>query len=301
MARAANDTDATMMSLQSLGLALAGTGRYTEAIEMFEETLRFGREYGIGPFLARGVAVSVGFHLDVFDLDGHERIAQEARELARSLSFPPALASTGSTCCSTMPVVVSRGGLRGSRRGQCGGGAYGFVARLAVEGPTGGGSRGPRACPDEWESAVMLAQAAVEHSRASGRRKYEALGQVTNGRALVALGRGSEAVAAFREAVRVSRGVGDPASSSAPPARCSMLMAMTPWLVKSVTPRSGWRRRSPTICARDSSVRSPFAGWGVRHPFPARGEGVEIRGLLGDWGGRLHVEPDEPACLSARE
>ena len=95
VARAANDTDATMFSLQSLGLALAGSGRYSEAIEVFEETLRFGREYGIGPFLARGVAVSVGFHLDVFDFAGHERVAEEARELSRSLSFPPALASTG--------------------------------------------------------------------------------------------------------------------------------------------------------------------------------------------------------------
>ena len=76
-------------------LALAGSGRYAEAIEVFEETLRFGREYRIGPFLARGVAVSVGFHLDVFDLAGHERVAQEARELAGSLRFPPALASTG--------------------------------------------------------------------------------------------------------------------------------------------------------------------------------------------------------------
>jgi hypothetical protein len=44
----------------------------------------------------------------------------------------------------------------------------------------------------------------------------------------------------------------------------------------------------------------PVRRLGVRHPFPARGEGVEIRGLLGDWGGRSRVEPDEPACLSAR-
>jgi tetratricopeptide (TPR) repeat protein len=212
VARAANDTDATMMSLQSLGLALAGSGRYTEAIEMFEETLRFGREYGIGPFLARGVAVSVGFHLDVFDLDGHERIAQEARELARSLSFPPALASTG------IDLLLNY-----ARRGEPGR-AEGLIDEVSAAAARTGSWHGwqwrvrlgeARAelalARGEWESAVALAQAAVDHSRASGRRKYEALGQVTNGRALMALGRGSEAVDAFREAVRISRPVGDPA------------------------------------------------------------------------------------------
>ena len=64
---------------------------------------------------------------------------------------------------------------------------------------------------EEWESALTLAQAAVEHSRASGRRKYEALGLVTKGRALMALGRDREAVADLQEAMRVARTVGDPA------------------------------------------------------------------------------------------
>jgi class 3 adenylate cyclase/tetratricopeptide (TPR) repeat protein len=212
VARGANDTDATMMALQSLGLALAGTGRYSEAIEVFDETLRFGREYGIGPFLARGVAVSVGFHLDVFDFVGHERVAEEARELARSLSFPPALASTG------IDLLLNY-----ARRGEPGR-ADGLIDQVSEAAARTGSWHGwqwkvrlgeARAelalARGEWESALTLALAAVAHSRASGRRKYEALGQVTKGRALMALGRGSEAVAAFQEAVRVSRPVGDPA------------------------------------------------------------------------------------------
>jgi tetratricopeptide (TPR) repeat protein len=212
VARAANDTDATMFSLQSLGLALAGTGQYIEAIEVFEETLRFGREYGIGPFLARGVAVSVGYHLDVFDFVGHEQVAEEARELARSLRFPPALASTG------IDLLLNY-----ARRGEPGR-AEGLIDEVGAAAASTGSWHGwqwkvrlgeARAelalARGEWESALMLAQVAVEHSRASGRRKYEALGLVSKGSALTALGRGNEAVAEFQEAVRVSRTVGDPA------------------------------------------------------------------------------------------
>jgi class 3 adenylate cyclase/tetratricopeptide (TPR) repeat protein len=212
VARAANDTDATMMSIQSLGLALAGSGRYIEAIELFEEALRFGREYGIGPFLARGVAVSVGFHLDVFDLAGHERVAEEARELARSLSFPPALASVG----IDLLLNYARSGEPGRAEGLIDevsaaaartGSWHGWQWRVRL-----GEARAELALArGEWESALALAQVALEHSRASGRRKFEALGQVTRGHALMALGRGNEAVVALQEAVRIARTVGDPA------------------------------------------------------------------------------------------
>jgi tetratricopeptide (TPR) repeat protein len=212
VARAANDTDATIMSLQSLGLALAGSGRYREAIDVFDEAVRFGREYGIGPFLARGVAVSVGYHLDVFDLAGHERIAEEARELARSLSFPPALASVG------IDLLLNY-----ARRGEPGR-ADGLIDEVSAAAARTGSWHGwqwrvrlgeARAelalARGDWEAAFTLALAAIEHSRASGRRKFEALGQVTKGQALMALGRGHESVSAFQEAVRIARTVGDPA------------------------------------------------------------------------------------------
>jgi tetratricopeptide (TPR) repeat protein len=212
VARAANDTDATMFSLQSLGLALAGSGRYSEAIEAFEETVRFGREYGIGPFLARGVAVSVGFHLDVFDFAGHERVAEEARELSRSLSFPPALASTGIDLLLNYARIGEPGRAEGlidqvSEAAARTGSWHGWQWRVRL-----GEARAELALArGEWESALTLALAAVEHSRASGRRKYEALGLLTKGRALIALGRDREAIADLQEAVRVARTVGDPA------------------------------------------------------------------------------------------
>src|SRR5262249_9285099 len=93
IAREAGDTDSTILALQVLGLALAGTGAYGEALQVFNEAARFGREYGIGPFLARSIAMSAGFHLEVFDFGGHAALAREACEVARSVNFEPAYIS----------------------------------------------------------------------------------------------------------------------------------------------------------------------------------------------------------------
>src|SRR6266542_852873 len=70
-------------------MALAASGRYTEAVPVFAEARRFGHEHGIGTLMARAIAISAGYHLDVFDFAVNEELAQEARELARSVEFPP--------------------------------------------------------------------------------------------------------------------------------------------------------------------------------------------------------------------
>jgi tetratricopeptide (TPR) repeat protein len=69
-ARTASHTSATMFALPNLGMTLAANGRYAEAEEAFAEARRFGREHDIGTLLARAVAMSAGYHLDVFDYDG---------------------------------------------------------------------------------------------------------------------------------------------------------------------------------------------------------------------------------------
>ncbi|HVO70443.1 MAG TPA: helix-turn-helix domain-containing protein, partial [Aggregatilineaceae bacterium] len=73
--------------LQDLGLALAATGQYAEAVRVLEEAGRLSREHEVWPLLARSFANLAGFHLDVFDYAGHEALAEEARELARSADF----------------------------------------------------------------------------------------------------------------------------------------------------------------------------------------------------------------------
>ena len=80
---------AMMWCLPHLGIALAASGRYEEADRAFQEARQFGREYGIDRTLARAIAMSSGFHLDLEDFANHEALAEEARELARSLRFPP--------------------------------------------------------------------------------------------------------------------------------------------------------------------------------------------------------------------
>ena len=87
LAREANHTSATMFSLPNLGLALAASGRYDEAARVFEEARRFGRQYGVDTLLARAIAMSAGFRLDVYDFAGNEAVAEEARELVGHLAW----------------------------------------------------------------------------------------------------------------------------------------------------------------------------------------------------------------------
>jgi hypothetical protein len=76
-------------------MALASTGQYAEAMRVFEEARRLGREYRLDTLLARAICMSVGFHQDIFDFARAESLAQEARELARSANFSPPAVSAG--------------------------------------------------------------------------------------------------------------------------------------------------------------------------------------------------------------
>ena len=61
----------------------------------FEEMRDFGRRHGVLPMLARGIAMSAGIHIGLGDYARGEELAQEARELARRISFPPPFVSAG--------------------------------------------------------------------------------------------------------------------------------------------------------------------------------------------------------------
>ena len=211
IARAAGDTDSAILALQVLGLALAGTGAYDEALQVFGEAARYGREYGIGPFLARATAMSAGFHLDVYDYEGHAAIAEEACELARSVNFIPALTS------ASIDLLLNL-----ARRGEVSR-AEQFERDVAETVARAGAWHG-------WLWALRLAQARAELALARGafdeaitladaslrqahgrRPKYEVLALATRASALVGLGRASGAVMDLRAAVRVARAVADPA------------------------------------------------------------------------------------------
>ena len=90
-----HDTTNIAGALGSLGMALTGRGRYDEALQVFTEARQFAREYGTGTWLARAIAMCGGLHLELFDYAGAEALAEEAREISRSLNWPQADASGG--------------------------------------------------------------------------------------------------------------------------------------------------------------------------------------------------------------
>jgi class 3 adenylate cyclase/tetratricopeptide (TPR) repeat protein len=206
------DTLTTMYALPHLGLALAAKGRYDEAARVFDEARRFGREYEVGHFLARSIAMSAGFHLDVFDYAGNEALAEEARELARSAGFPPAVVSPG------IDLLLNL-----ARRREVGR-AERLVDEVAEMAAAVAGWHGwlwdlrlveARAeialARGDWEAARRWAEDAIARAGRANRVKYRAAGLGTRALALDALGRTKEAIADLRGAVALARPTGDPA------------------------------------------------------------------------------------------
>jgi DNA-binding SARP family transcriptional activator/tetratricopeptide (TPR) repeat protein len=211
VARRTSDTANMMFALPHFGHALAGHGRYGEAEQVFAEARRFGREYGVGPLLARAIAVSAGYRLDVFDFRGNEAINEEARDLARSVDFLPTIVSAGldlllnltrrhevdraERLLADVTTVVEKAS-----------GWHGWIWRLRlIE------ARAELALAHgHLEETVDRATAAIELNHAK-KVKYEAAALDTRAKALHALGRTSEAIADLRRAVQLARPTGDPA------------------------------------------------------------------------------------------
>jgi tetratricopeptide (TPR) repeat protein len=194
-----------------LGLILAARGRYSEAARVFDEASQLGRKHEIWTFRARTLAMSAGFHLDLFDFKGNERLAEEAREQARSAEFQPSEVSAGldlvfnfvrrgevaraeALAGETATVMVQVGGWH----------QWLWQVRLQQ-------ARAEIACAaEDWRSALDLSEAAVQ-SRARGRAKYLVLALESRARALAGLGRKIEAIKDLQLAVQSARKMGDPA------------------------------------------------------------------------------------------
>jgi tetratricopeptide (TPR) repeat protein len=211
-ARSANHTTATMFSLPHLGLALAGKGRYGEAMQVFAEARRFGREYGVDTLLARAIAISAGLHLDVWDLEANEALAGEARDLARSLNFAPPAVSAGIDLLLNFARRQDVGRaealmeeVAGSVSKASGWHGWLWSLRLAEARAEIALARG------NWQEALAWSADAIERSRARERVKYEVIGLTTRAQALRALGQTRTAIAELKVAVAKARPVGDPA------------------------------------------------------------------------------------------
>jgi tetratricopeptide (TPR) repeat protein len=212
MAQAANNLSWTLLSLPHLGAALASSGRYAEAIQVFAETRQLGCDYGVENLVARSIAWSTGFHLDLFDDAGAEALAREARDLARSANFAPAAISasidllriyarrqevdqTGPLLDEVTAVAAQTAGFHG----------WLWQIRLAQARAEIALARG------DWDEALRCAADAIAQSHARGRVKYEVLGLTTRAQAMVAIGRAQDAIADLQTALALARPVGDPA------------------------------------------------------------------------------------------
>ena len=212
LARAVNDTSNLIRALSDLGLALGASGCYQEALQTFEHARRFGREYGIDTWTARAISMCGGVHLDVFDFDGAETLAEEARELGRSVNFLLPVVSGG---IDLLLSFVRRGEVgrtetlidEVTRAAENASGAHGWLWRLRLA-----QARAEIALARaDWDAALQSTSDAVDQSVALGRRKYEALARAARGQALSKSGRTVQGLAEVRAAVKVARTTGDPA------------------------------------------------------------------------------------------
>jgi DNA-binding SARP family transcriptional activator len=212
VAQEANDISWTMWLLPNLGLALAGTGHYAEAARAFDQARDVGRTYGAETQLARALACSAGFRLDLCDFAGAEARSQEARELAKTLGFTPPAVSAGIDLImnytrrgdveKATPLLdeVSTGVAHAA-------GFHGWLWSLRLA-----EARAEMALAyGQAEDAIRLATGAIARCRAHGRVKYEVLSLITRAEALGMSGHRREASADLHRAVAMARPVGDPA------------------------------------------------------------------------------------------
>lgn len=209
--RATGDTQGVLWNMPHIGMAAAAAGRYDEALTVFREARQFGEEYELLAGLPRCIAMSAGFHLDLFDFAGAEEIQEEARDLGRS-HFNPSAVSAGIDLLFNF-----------TRRGDIGH-AEGLVDSVGEELMTGGGWHGwlwrlrftqlqaeLAAARGEADAAMQLARHALEQSRSKKRKKYEAYARITLGGQLAATGRKTEALKELSTATALAYQLGNPA------------------------------------------------------------------------------------------
>jgi tetratricopeptide (TPR) repeat protein len=212
LARNAYDTFSMAQALGILGLALAGQGRYAEAFETFEQARSVAQERGTRPWLARALACWGGVHLDLYDFEGAEALAQEAREVSRAVRWIQSETSAGIDLLLNFARCGEVGRAEGlvdevAQAVAVAQGAHGWLWRMRFATAKGEIALARSA----WEEAASHAEVVIDQSRQTGRLKYQARGLEIRARALAALGRTHEAIALLQNAVDLVRATEDPA------------------------------------------------------------------------------------------
>jgi tetratricopeptide (TPR) repeat protein/predicted Ser/Thr protein kinase len=207
-----HDATFIMYSLSHSALALSAIGRYADAARAFSETRAFGRKYGALPLLARAISMSGGYPFSLEDYDTAERLQLEARDLARSVNFPPSIVSPS----IDLLLIAARRGDPGSveslfnetvEASKKNPGWHGWLWELRVSQVRAelAYARG------DWDGAIDAATVGIDQCRRCSRPKYEILALVTRAQALQRRDRSAEAIADARQAVNLARATADPA------------------------------------------------------------------------------------------
>ena len=204
-------TSTGIRALGDLGLALTATGRFGETLEVFHQGEQLGHEFEIVGHRARTMVMRGGLHLHLFDFAGAQAIAEEARELTRTVEWPAPAVSAGLDLLSNFARCgqvgraealvdeVAEGVVKAP-------GAHGWLWKLRFAQVQADLARA-RA---DWHSVIDWANDTIAQSRTTSRVKYEITGLLIHAEALTAIGRKHEAIADAQHAVSLARSLGDP-------------------------------------------------------------------------------------------
>jgi DNA-binding CsgD family transcriptional regulator/tetratricopeptide (TPR) repeat protein len=212
-AQAANDMLRVVGYAGNLGLALAASGRFREALAAFDTGRAAAAVYGpgAGTLLAGAVARTTVVPMETYDYDRAEAVAEEARDLGRASNSLLTVISEG---IDLMNIATARGNLGRAHELASeveanldrGGSAHEILWRMRLA-----DAKARLALTrDQPREALGFADDALERAREMGRPKYESRALASRGTALTRMGRKRDGLAELRQAVEVARPVGDP-------------------------------------------------------------------------------------------
>ena len=206
------DSFVLMRALSNLAISLAARGRYKEALQTFEQSQQFGKEYDLGRPLARSIAMLGGVHLELYDYATAQSITEEARDLAASFNFPPPIISANidllfnfarSGKVEKTEALVSKVKEAVEKTSNW----HGWLWKMRFAQAQAEISLARR----DGEKAIQFAEKSLHQSRESGRIKYQAAALETRGKALVLMGeKKNEGIENLRAAIQLVRRGQDP-------------------------------------------------------------------------------------------
>ena len=206
------DSFVLMRALSNLAISLAARGLYKEALQTFEQSQQFGKEYELGRPLARSITMLGGVHLELYDYETAQSITEEARDLAASFNFPPPIISANidllfnfarSGKVEKTEALVSKVAEAVGKTSNWHG--WLWKMRFAQAQAEISLARG------DGEKAIQFAENSLHQSQETGRIKYQAAALETRGKALVLMGeKKNEGIENLREAIQLVRQVQNP-------------------------------------------------------------------------------------------